>query len=170
MLVRLRRSVFCCRSAIGANPTWLDQRPGDNPHADWLIKIFDRWYGTTPSPTRILLFEEIMALILGGYSRTESIGLGVAGLIVIETDGTFELVDALKSTFEGAPATGLNIFQNSLDDALLHPGLSPGSAVLPRFARPASRVRSATSAAVDITHIGIASAPAFSTHRSTARI
>ncbi|MEQ4302647.1 FxsB family cyclophane-forming radical SAM/SPASM peptide maturase [Plantactinospora sp. B6F1] len=114
-------------------PPGRGEDPGSTPHADWLIQIFDRWYDTAPPPTRIFLFEEIMTLILGGTGRSETVGLGAAGIIVIETDGTFELVDSLKSSFEGAPATGLDIFNNSLDDALLHPGVvarQRGSAAL----------------------------------------
>lgn len=103
-------------------PGWAGDQ-GGTPYADWLIQIFDRWYDTRPPPTRIFLFEEIMALVLGGTSSSETVGLGAVGLIVIDTDGSFELVDSLKSAFDGAPATGLDVFRSNLDDALLHPGV-----------------------------------------------
>jgi uncharacterized protein len=102
-------------------PGWAGDR-GETPYAEWLITIFDRWYDAA-TPTRIFLFEEIMALALGGASRSETLGLGAAGMIVIETDGTFELVDSLKSAYEGAPETGLDVTGHSLDDVMLHPGV-----------------------------------------------
>ena len=44
--------------------------------------------------------------------------------MVIETDGTYEQVDSLKVAFDGAPATGLNVFGHALDVAGQHPGIA----------------------------------------------
>ncbi|GAA2598025.1 hypothetical protein GCM10010399_30890 [Dactylosporangium fulvum] len=109
--------------------TWATPPPGwagadgGTPYADWLIPIFDRWYHSAPPPTRISLFEEIIALLLGGASRTEALGLAPVQAIVVETDGSLELVDSLKVTFDGAPATGLDVFRHSFDAAMLHPAV-----------------------------------------------
>ncbi len=96
---------------------------GGTAYADWLIPIFDHWYGTVPMPAGVRLFENIMALSLGGRSANETVGLTPFQLLVIESDGTIELGDALKSAYEGAPFTGLNVFDNALDDARLLPGV-----------------------------------------------
>lgn len=88
------------------------------PYADWLIRIFDRWYAAPVKETGIRFFDEIINLVLGGRSHVESIGLTPVTLVVIETDGTLEQVDSLKSAYPGAPATGLSVFRNSFDDAL----------------------------------------------------
>ncbi|MEX5634918.1 FxsB family cyclophane-forming radical SAM/SPASM peptide maturase [Parafrankia sp. FMc2] len=89
------------------------------PYADWLIAVFDRWY-SSPDPPDVRLFQEIIYLILGGASNTEAVGLTPSSLLVIETDGALEQVDTLKSTYEGAPATGLNVVDHPLDAALGH--------------------------------------------------
>jgi uncharacterized protein len=91
------------------------------PYAEWLIAIFDRWYGASLQETHIRLFDEIINLLLGGKSASEALGLTPTSLVVIETDGSIEQSDALKSAYEGAAATGLHIIRNSFDDALLLP-------------------------------------------------
>ena len=78
-------------------------------YAEWLIAIFDRWYDVIPQETRIRLFDEIIHLLLGGKSATEAVGLTPTSLVVIETDGSIEQSDALKSAYEGAAATGLHV-------------------------------------------------------------
>lgn len=91
------------------------------PYAEWLIPIFDRWYSATSQGTHVRLFDEIINLLLGGRSGTESVGLTPTSLVVIETDGSIEQSDSLKSAYEGAAATGLHIVRDSFDDALRLP-------------------------------------------------
>lgn len=106
--------------------TWDSPPPGrdvadggaSTPYADWLIPLFDRWFHSCPKQVRIRIFEELMSLVLGGRSRYESFGLGMVNLIVVETDGSIEQVDSLKSAFEGAAETGLDVFRHSFDEAL----------------------------------------------------
>jgi uncharacterized protein len=100
-------------------PRWRDSTLA--PYAEWLIPIFDRWYGATTQETRIRLFDEIIHLLFGGRSATESVGLAPTTLVVIETDGSIEQSDSLKSAYEGAAATGLHIARDSFDDALRLP-------------------------------------------------
>jgi len=97
--------------------------PGGTPYADWLIAVFDRWYDTRPQPTRIRLFESLIHLAVGGHSRSEQVGLSPVALAVIETDGAVEQVDSLKSAYEGAGGTGVNVLTDPLDAALEHPGV-----------------------------------------------
>lgn len=92
-------------------------------YADWLIAIFDRWYRSPHREAGIVLFEEIINLILGGASRSEAIGLSPVRLLVIDTDGSIEQVDHLKSAFGGAPETGLNVQTTTLDTAMTHPAI-----------------------------------------------
>ena len=109
---------------------WTTRPPGRmadsarTPYADWLIAIFDQWYPVPELGCRIRLFEEIIHLCLGGSSRLETVGLSPVGLIVIDTDGSLEQVDTLKSAFSGAAATGLNVFAHGFDAALLHPSIA----------------------------------------------
>ncbi|WP_254407571.1 FxsB family cyclophane-forming radical SAM/SPASM peptide maturase [Streptomyces sp. GMY02] len=94
------------------------------PYGDWLSAVFDRWWSAGRRETRIRLFEECLALLLGLPAATESLGLDPLNAVVIETDGSIEQVDSLKSAYDGAAATGLDIFRHSFDDALAHPGVA----------------------------------------------
>lgn len=97
---------------------------GQSPYADWLITIFDRWYGASVRETRIRLFDEILHLLLGGRSATEAVGLTPTSLVVIETDGAIEQSDSLKSSYHGAAATGMHVVSNSFDDVLRLPQMA----------------------------------------------
>jgi uncharacterized protein len=96
---------------------------GPTPHGDWLIAIFDRWYDSASQEVSIRLFEDVLALLLGGRGRSEQVGLSPVAVVVVETDGTLEQVDSLKSAYDGACRTGLNVLDDQLDAALTHPGV-----------------------------------------------
>ncbi|MFB6806763.1 FxsB family cyclophane-forming radical SAM/SPASM peptide maturase [Streptomyces sp. NPDC056387] len=98
-------------------------RPPATPYADWLVAVFDRWWREEVLRTRIRIFEEIIALLLGLPTATETLGLAPAATAVIETDGGIEQADSLKSAYEGAAATGLNVESHGFDAFLDHPGL-----------------------------------------------
>ena len=106
--------------------TWDDppaRVPGmDSQYADWLIAVFHRWLASG-RPTGIRTFESILSTLAGGGNLTEALGLAPSGLAVIETDGAYEQVDSLKVAFDGAPATGLNVFEHALDLVEQHPGI-----------------------------------------------
>ncbi|KAB2380246.1 FxsB family cyclophane-forming radical SAM/SPASM peptide maturase [Actinomadura montaniterrae] len=93
------------------------------PYADWLIAIFDRWYHAPRKETGVRLFEEILNLLLGAHSRSENIGLSPVAMLVVDTDGTLQQVDTLKTSYPGAPETGLTVFGSGFDEALSHPGV-----------------------------------------------
>lgn len=100
--------------------------PPERPVADyarWLITVFDRWFTAPSRETSVRLFEDAISLVLGGGSHSEQIGLSPAAFVVVESDGAIEQVDALKSAYPGACATGRNVATDSFDDALWHPGI-----------------------------------------------
>ncbi|MFG1821330.1 FxsB family cyclophane-forming radical SAM/SPASM peptide maturase [Microbispora bryophytorum] len=100
-------------------------RPGgqETAYADWLIAVHDRWRADgRPVPVR--MFDSIILTASGGDSQTESLGLRPSDLVVIETDGSYEQADSLKTAYDGAPATGLDVFRHSLSEAALHPGFA----------------------------------------------
>ncbi|TDC48336.1 FxsB family radical SAM/SPASM domain protein [Actinomadura sp. KC345] len=101
-----------------------DRDRGPAPYADWLIAVFDRWYGASPAETRVRLFAEIIHLLLGGSASVEAVGLSPVGFVVVETDGSIEQGDALKSVYEGAPATGLHVSRDPFDAALRLPSIA----------------------------------------------
>jgi uncharacterized protein len=107
--------------------TWNDPPPrtarSNTEYADWLIAIFDRWQADG-YPVRIRTFESIIDTLAGGNSATEALGLAPVRMVVIETDGTYEQADSLKVAYDGAPATGFDVFIDSLDSVLEHPGIA----------------------------------------------
>ncbi|MFD7913207.1 radical SAM/SPASM protein FxsB, inactivated metallohydrolase extension form [Streptomyces sp. NPDC059752] len=99
-------------------------RPDGAPdaYARWLLRIFDHWE-RLGRPVPVRLFESLLSTLRGGPSLTESLGLAPTDLVVVETDGTLEQVDSLKSAFEGAAATGFNVFDHAFDQVAAHPGV-----------------------------------------------
>jgi uncharacterized protein len=86
-----------------------------SPYGKWMVAAFEHWASQETS-TRIRVFESLLSGLLGLPSQVESVGTEPADLIVIETNGEYEAVDAMKSTFEGAARLGYNIFDHSLDE------------------------------------------------------
>lgn len=97
---------------------------GEERHGRWLCAVFDRWWDAGRRETRIRLFEACIALLLGLPAATESLGLAPFESVVVETDGSIEQVDSLKSCYEGAAETGLDVFRHGFDDVLRHPAVA----------------------------------------------
>ncbi len=100
-------------------PHWAGAR-----HGEWLCAVFDRWWAAGRRETRIRLFEECVALLLGLPSATEALGLAPFDAVVVETDGSVEQADSLKSAYDGAAHTGLDVFRHTFDEALRHPAVA----------------------------------------------
>jgi uncharacterized protein len=100
------------------------------PYADWLIQIYDRWQHDKrlhaiapddyPAPPGIRFLQSIIDMDFGGESSTEALGLYLGNEVTIRTDGSAELVDGLKSTYDGAVKTGLNVRTDSLRTMAKH--------------------------------------------------
>lgn len=103
-----------------------DRVPGspDTPYADWLIAVFERWYGAARQETHVRMFDEIINVLLGGQSRVEGVGLSPIRMVVVETDGAIEQSDSLASAYHGAAATGMHVVDDSFDAALWLPEFS----------------------------------------------
>lgn len=92
------------------------------PYADWLLAVYDRWAQRGRSvPVRI--FESVHSTLNGGPSLTEALGLAPSDLAVVETDGTFEQADSLKTAFDGAAETGYDVLRHSFAELAEHPGV-----------------------------------------------
>jgi uncharacterized protein len=110
---------------------------GGTPYADWLSAVYEAWRSDGERvPVRI--FESIRRTSLGNSSLTEALGVEASDIAVIETDGTIEQADSIKVAYDGAPATGLDVFRHPLDAAAAHPGIvarQQGVAGLPATCR-----------------------------------
>ncbi|MFE7118901.1 FxsB family cyclophane-forming radical SAM/SPASM peptide maturase [Streptomyces sp. NPDC057654] len=107
-----------------APPPHADPAGRRTVYGDWLARLFDRWWNAGPGAPRIRLFEESVLLLLGAPSATEALGTSPVATVVVEADGAIEQIDSLKSAYEGAAATGLDVFRHPFDAALDHPGIA----------------------------------------------
>lgn len=110
--------------------TW-DHPPGrpvtvsgreETPYADWLLAVFDRW-DEQGQATPVRLFDSVLSTLRGGPSLTEALGLEPSDLAVVETDGSFEQADSLKTAFDGAAATGYDVHRHGFETLAAHPGV-----------------------------------------------
>lgn len=99
---------------------WNCPPPGTG-YADWLITVFERWYGAPEQETRIRLFAELIQVTLGNPGAVEGLGLAPSTLVVVDTDGSIKQLDSLSSTYPGAADTGLHVSTDAFDAALDHP-------------------------------------------------
>ncbi len=111
------------------------------PYGEWLIAVFDRWYDAPRRETGVRLFESVISLLLGGPSRTEAVGPRRAGVVTIETDGSYEATDALKSAAPGLAVTGLDVHRHDVDAAAAHPVLTAQHGGPPTPCAPCPLVR-----------------------------
>lgn len=98
---------------------------GRASYGPWLIAVFDHWL-RDKSQVSIRLFEQIMYLSASALLKQssplpniEAIGPWTVGDIVVETDGTYELLDGYKTTAPGQARLGLNVFEHTLTRALV---------------------------------------------------
>ncbi|MGC0339501.1 FxsB family cyclophane-forming radical SAM/SPASM peptide maturase [Streptomyces sp. SLBN-8D4] len=101
-------------------------RPDDSASAtsygDWLLRVHDRWTAAG-RPMGVRVLDSVLRTLRGASSLTESLGLAPVELAVIETDGALEQADSLKTAYDGAPGTGMDVHANSLDEMAVHPGI-----------------------------------------------
>ena len=67
-------------------------------YGDWMARLLDVYLADcAPIPIRVL--DDMLKLLLGGASRKEGVGLDAYGIVVIDTDGSVNKNDTLKSAF-----------------------------------------------------------------------
>ncbi|ANP55665.1 uncharacterized protein J2Z21_005695 [Streptomyces griseochromogenes] len=89
----------------------------------WMSRVYDAWLARPEYRHSIRMLEDIVALSSGVRGSVETLGLAPPTSIVIESDGSIEAVDTLRSVEEGATWLGLDVFHHSFDEALPHPKL-----------------------------------------------
>ncbi|MBS3913949.1 MAG: radical SAM protein [Bacteroidetes bacterium] len=94
----------------------------DLKYGKWLYDFFYLWYNKYPE-IEIPYLEQIITMMIGGFSSAEEIGSLSVDFIVIDTNGDIEAVDTLKIVGREATSLNLNVEYNSLDDALKHPAI-----------------------------------------------
>ncbi|MEV6948181.1 FxsB family cyclophane-forming radical SAM/SPASM peptide maturase [Streptomyces sp. NPDC051172] len=89
----------------------------------WMSRVYDAWLARPEYGHSVRMLEDIVALSSGVRGSVETLGLAPPTSIVIESDGSIEAVDTLRSVEEGASWLGLDVLRHSFDDALSHPKL-----------------------------------------------
>ncbi|MFE3659685.1 FxsB family cyclophane-forming radical SAM/SPASM peptide maturase [Streptomyces sp. NPDC059165] len=89
----------------------------------WMSRVYDAWLARPEYRHSVRMLEDIVALSSGVRGSVETLGLAPPTSIVIESDGSIEAVDTLRSVEEGATWLGLDVLRHSLDEALSHPKL-----------------------------------------------
>ena len=91
-------------------------RYGPTPCADFLIPIMNRWFyerWVEQKPTvMISLLWNIAVLVCGGQSELDLLGNLPLRFVFVETDGSIEGLDVLKSCGSAWPQTGLHVSRN----------------------------------------------------------
>jgi uncharacterized protein len=89
---------------------------GPTPCADFLIPIVDEWLAAGPSGVRVDILWNVARLALGGDSALDLMGNGPLRFVFIESDGSIEGLDVLRTCGRGVAATGLNVLTNDFVD------------------------------------------------------
>ncbi|QSB13831.1 FxsB family radical SAM/SPASM domain protein [Natronosporangium hydrolyticum] len=100
------------------------RRPAEAEYGQWLSAAFDAWVSADRYTHSIRMFEDIIALSYGVRGSVDSLGLTWPGMVVIESDGSIEDVDTLKSVAEGAGRLDMSVFAHTFDDVLRHPAVA----------------------------------------------
>jgi uncharacterized protein len=104
--------------------TGFDVLPPDHTHDDREVTpllpfyraLFDEWYlHHAPAGRSMRFFDNIIAALLGGRSRIETIGLGEVTSMTVMPDGALEPLDVAFVTGVRGGAAALNIFDHDLD-------------------------------------------------------
>jgi uncharacterized protein len=95
----------------------------ETPYADWLMQVYRCWV-RDGRRVPIRLFGSVRSAALGGPSFSEAIGTDPVDLLVIETDGSWEQPDSMKTAYQGAPATGTAVFSHTVDQVARHPAVA----------------------------------------------
>ncbi|CAL2102582.1 Elp3 domain-containing protein [Tenacibaculum sp. 190130A14a] len=86
------------------------------PYADWFIELYKIWKDDKDRPG-IYFFESLVKMVVGVEGiGNQLIGKQTNGVIVLETDGSIEVVDSLRACFEGITRNEINIHTNTIED------------------------------------------------------
>ncbi|EDP96246.1 hypothetical protein KAOT1_02517 [Kordia algicida OT-1] len=86
------------------------------PYADWFIGLYKIWKQDKERPS-IYFFETLVKMIMGQEGiGNQLIGRRTNGVVVLESDGSVEVVDSLRACFEGITRNEINVNTHQLED------------------------------------------------------
>jgi uncharacterized protein len=106
-------------------------------YGQWMAGLLD-CYLADPTPPKIRVLDDMLKLILGGMARKEGVGLSDYGIVIIDTDGSINKNDTLKSTQSSADvfSSDWSVLEHALHDVVntsefeaYHVAQQPSSAI-----------------------------------------
>ncbi|AXT62760.1 radical SAM protein [Aquimarina sp. AD10] len=86
------------------------------PYADWFIDLYKLWKNDKER-SKIYFFETLIKMVMGEEGiGNQLIGRRTNGVVVVESDGSIEVVDSLRACFEGITRNEINVYKNNLED------------------------------------------------------
>jgi uncharacterized protein len=93
-------------------------RYSDEALLGYLVAAFDEWLAIGDPDFRIRLFAEMMRGLFGARSGLDAFGGQLWGMMVIESDGTYQLLDVLRIGGADQVTTGLTLAEHTMADYL----------------------------------------------------
>lgn len=88
----------------------------------FLCQAFDEWILLDDPRFRVRIFETFVRGVLGRRSELDAFGGSVAPIVVVESDGSYRLLDVLAICAIDAGRTGLDVSTHTLQDFVDHAG------------------------------------------------
>lgn len=88
----------------------------------FLCQAFDEWIALDDPAFRVRMFETFIRGVLGRRSELDAFGGALAPIVVVESDGSYRLLDVLAICEVDASKTGLHLTTNTLEDCMDHAG------------------------------------------------
>ncbi|MDI4643527.1 radical SAM protein [Cohnella hashimotonis] len=86
--------------------------------AEYYISVFKAWYSDKNVEINIRWFSNVIRLLLSGNSRLDCVGPVPLNQVVIETDGSIEPADMLRTCRDGLTRLSLNVLENNIDELI----------------------------------------------------
>lgn len=99
-------------------PPWGDDVAAyaDHPaYGSWFAELFDAWWELDDPTVQIRLFNNLVALGLGGRDHIDALVNDQLDMLVINTDGGYELPDYFRALEDGRTRTGMSVDDTALE-------------------------------------------------------
>jgi uncharacterized protein len=116
LAIGVKRFDFLLPDVTHDNKTLLYGHLGPHPVADYLLPIFDAWLDADDPSVDVRILQNLLIVVMGGRSLIDSFGNRPLRYVVIETDGSIDGLDILKTCEPGLTQTGLSVFRHEIDD------------------------------------------------------
>jgi uncharacterized protein len=85
---------------------------------DYLIEAFDAWIEIGDPDFKLRFFTHIMKGLFGLHSGLDAFGGELWGMLVVESDGSYQHLDVMRINGEGEVTTGMSLVEHTLDEYL----------------------------------------------------